>query len=131
MKSAGIREARQNLSLLLEDVGKGHQVVITDRGKPVARLVPPLPLSSKPFPGLEAFRRAMPALRPLLSQPEAGRRAPRGRWRELAGPLYLDGTALAPLYFPEPESVPLEAVLRGRRDLTVSDLAASELLSAF
>ena len=41
MKSAGIREARQNLSALLAEVAKGREVVITDRGRPVARLVPP------------------------------------------------------------------------------------------
>jgi len=41
MKTAGIREARQNLSALLAEVRKGREVVITDRGRAVARLVPP------------------------------------------------------------------------------------------
>jgi prevent-host-death family protein len=63
MKTAGIREARQNLSVLLEDVRKGHEIVITDRGKPVARLVPPPPLSSKPFESRQALRRALRVLR--------------------------------------------------------------------
>jgi len=49
MRSAGIREARQNLSALLEEVRKGREVVITDRGRPVARLVPPLRQSALPF----------------------------------------------------------------------------------
>jgi prevent-host-death family protein len=62
MKTAGIREARQNLSVLLEDVRKGHEIVITDRGRPVARLVPPQPLSVKPFEGRSAFRRKMKGL---------------------------------------------------------------------
>lgn len=35
---AGIREVRQNLSLLLEQVRKGHEVIITYRGHPVATL---------------------------------------------------------------------------------------------
>ncbi len=49
MKEAGIREARQNLSALIAEVRKGHEITITDRGKAVARLVPPqltTPLSS-------------------------------------------------------------------------------------
>ena len=48
MKAAGIRQARQHLSILLEEVRKGHEVLITDRGRPVARLVPPLPESTRP-----------------------------------------------------------------------------------
>ena len=43
MKEAGIREARQNLTALIEEVRKGHEVTITDRGRPVARLVAPRP----------------------------------------------------------------------------------------
>jgi prevent-host-death family protein len=68
MKKAGIREARQNLSALIEEVRNGHEVTITDRGKPVARLVPPRPAQGKPFRGRVAFRRSMPILvRPLSS----------------------------------------------------------------
>jgi prevent-host-death family protein len=66
MKEAGIREARQNLSALIDEVRNGHEVTITDRGKPVARLVPPRPARGKPFRGRVAFRRRMPVLvRPL------------------------------------------------------------------
>jgi prevent-host-death family protein len=68
MKEAGIREARQNLSTLIEDVRKGHEVIITDRGRPVARLVPPLSTSTKPFQGRSAFRRKMPKLKAPLSK---------------------------------------------------------------
>jgi len=68
MKEAGIREARQNLSALIDDVQKGHEIVITDRGRPVARLVPPIPSASKPFRGRSAFRRKMPKLKASLSQ---------------------------------------------------------------
>jgi len=67
MKEAGIREARQNLSALIEEVRKGHEVTITDRGKPVARLVPPRPAKAKPFRGRVAFRRGIPALVAPLS----------------------------------------------------------------
>jgi prevent-host-death family protein len=67
MKEAGIREARQNLSALIDEVRKGHEVTITDRGKPVARLVPPRPADAKPFRGRVAFRRSIPALVTPLS----------------------------------------------------------------
>jgi prevent-host-death family protein len=66
MKEAGIREARQNLTALIDEVRKGHEVTITDRGKPVARLVPPR-RESKPFAGRAAFRRRMPKLSAPLS----------------------------------------------------------------
>ncbi len=36
----GIREARINLSKLIRDVRDGMEIVITDRGTPVAKLVP-------------------------------------------------------------------------------------------
>ncbi|MGH9364873.1 MAG: type II toxin-antitoxin system Phd/YefM family antitoxin [Thermoanaerobaculia bacterium] len=67
MKKAGIREARQNLTALLEDVRKGREVLITDRGRAVARLTPPGSSASRPFPDLSAFRRTMPRLNPPLS----------------------------------------------------------------
>jgi prevent-host-death family protein len=68
MKEAGIREARQNLSALIEDVRKGHEITITDRGRPVARLIPPLPPAAKPFRGRSAFRSRMPKLKASLSK---------------------------------------------------------------
>ena len=68
MKRAGIREARQNLSALLEQVKKGREILITDRGRPVARLVPPGSPASAPFPDLARFRRRMPVLTPPLSE---------------------------------------------------------------
>lgn len=68
MKKAGIREARQDLSALIEDVKNGREIVITDRGRPVARLVPPSHPSGVAFPDLSAFRRGMPRLTPALSR---------------------------------------------------------------
>lgn len=38
--SIGIREAKVNLSKLLKNVQKGGEIVITDRGKPVGRIIP-------------------------------------------------------------------------------------------
>lgn len=44
--------------------------------------------------------------------------------------VYLDSSALAKLYLPEPESEPLDAFLRGRRDLMISELSVTEVISA-
>ena len=67
MRTAGVREARQNLSALLDEVRKGREIVITERGRPVARLVPPGRPAGRGVPNLAAFRRKMPVLRPPLS----------------------------------------------------------------
>jgi len=50
--------------------------------------------------------------------------------RIASSPVYLDTSALAKLYVPEPGSDALESALLGRRDLLVSDLAATEFTSA-
>jgi prevent-host-death family protein len=68
VKRAGIREARQNLSELLEYVKRGYEIEITERGRPVARLVPAEARRSKPFRSHAAFRKTMPLLDPPLSQ---------------------------------------------------------------
>ena len=68
MRTAGVREARQNLSALLDEVKAGREIVITERGRPVAKLVPPDPPRRKGFPNLAAFRRTMPILVPPASQ---------------------------------------------------------------
>jgi prevent-host-death family protein len=47
-REAGIREAKAQFSALLHDVGAGHEWVITDRGKPVAKLVP-IPVEGRPL----------------------------------------------------------------------------------
>ena len=78
MKEAGIREARQNLTALIEEVRKGHEVTITDRGRPVARLVPPRPERAKPFQGRADFRRRMPVLPAPLAATIIAERNERG-----------------------------------------------------
>jgi antitoxin (DNA-binding transcriptional repressor) of toxin-antitoxin stability system/predicted nucleic acid-binding protein len=125
MRRAGVREARQNLSVLLGFVGRGHEVLITDRGRPVARLVAPLPLSVRPFASRAGFRRSMPRLVPPLSDRLGGSRAETSWPSRLSGPLYLDATALAKIYLPEPASAPMD------RALTVSELAVTELMAAY
>jgi prevent-host-death family protein len=77
MRIAGIRELRQNLSALLDEVKKGREIVITERGHPVAKLVPPDRAPSRGVPNLAAFRRRMPVLDPPLSQTVAEEREDR------------------------------------------------------
>ena len=47
----GVRDAKVNLSRLLKLVQEGREIVLTDRGKPVGRIVPieqdELPLSER------------------------------------------------------------------------------------
>jgi len=56
MRIAGVREARQDMTSLLEDVRKGREVLITDRGRPVARLAPVS--ARQAFPDLAKVRAA-------------------------------------------------------------------------
>jgi len=66
MRKAGVREARQNLTGLLDDVRRGREVVITERGRPVAKLVPIKSQSS--FPDLKRVRLKSRTVEPGLSQ---------------------------------------------------------------
>jgi prevent-host-death family protein len=59
MRAIGIRELRQQASRYMRDVQRGETIEVTDRGRPVARLVP-VPLDG----GLEELAmsgRLMPA----------------------------------------------------------------------
>ena len=76
MRTAGVREARQDLTSLLDDVRKGREVVITDRGRPVARLVPTR--SRQPFPDLKNVRLKTRPINPRLSQAILDDREDRG-----------------------------------------------------
>ena len=55
MISAGIKEVKDNLSRYLASVKAGEEVVITDRGRPVARLV-------REEPGARSIRAALSPL---------------------------------------------------------------------
>jgi prevent-host-death family protein len=43
--SVGIRQAKINLSKLIKGVREGREIIITDRGKPVAKIIPVLTAS--------------------------------------------------------------------------------------
>ena len=64
----GIRELRQNLSVYLRRIHLGERFEVTDRGRPVALLVPLLRQAS-PLERLVAEGRAVPPARDLLSIP--------------------------------------------------------------
>jgi prevent-host-death family protein len=68
MRTAGVREARQNLSALLDEVKNGGEIIITEHGRPVARLVPLNRPRGKRLPDFAAIRRRMPVFDPPLSE---------------------------------------------------------------
>jgi prevent-host-death family protein len=76
MISVGVREAKINLSKLLKSVMRGQEVVITDRGKPVGRIVP---IPQDQLPLAERIRR-------MEEQGLLGP-APKGRAMRLPPPL--------------------------------------------
>ncbi len=63
MKQLSIREARQGLAHLDELLASEGEIVITRRGRPIARVCPVEPM--RPLPSLKAFR----ARQPLQSVP--------------------------------------------------------------
>jgi prevent-host-death family protein len=135
MRRAGVREARQDLTSLLEDVRKGREVVITERGRPVARLVPITlkslsriwrPSVARPAPSNRLCRRLSSTTGTIACEPHRFR----GRGAAWPEPVYLDASALVKLFVPEPESDALNAALIGAGNVVVSDLAVTEMASA-
>ena len=59
MRTAGIREARQGLSSLVAEVRKGREIVLTEHGRPVARLVPLRDETPNAFRSHRRFRLAI------------------------------------------------------------------------
>ena len=58
MRTVSIREARQKLRTLLDDVAAGEEIVLVRRGKAVARLVPAGDTANR-LPSLADFRRSI------------------------------------------------------------------------
>lgn len=83
MKNRSISETKNCLSALIDEVKQGEEILITDRGKPVAKLVPAV--SDPDAPGrldrLERLglvvRGSKPVDLPLLTSPPPG--PPRGK----------------------------------------------------
>lgn len=68
-----MRALKQNASAVVAEAAAGEVVTITDRGRPVAQLVP---LPSDPLVGLVAAGRARPARRRLADLGAPPRRRP-------------------------------------------------------
>jgi prevent-host-death family protein len=62
MKTIGVRELRQHASKYLEEVAAGVSIEITDRGHPVARLVP---IASDLWESLVNAGEVVKAVRPM------------------------------------------------------------------
>jgi prevent-host-death family protein len=60
MRTVGSRELKNRLGRYLALVGKGETIIVTDRGKPVARLLPPNP-QQEDADGLEEILQKMEA----------------------------------------------------------------------
>ncbi|MBX3287134.1 MAG: type II toxin-antitoxin system prevent-host-death family antitoxin [Actinobacteria bacterium] len=71
MTEVGVRALKQNASAVVAAAAAGEEVTITDRGRPVAQLVP-LPTSR--LEELVAAGRARPAKRRWADLPEPARR---------------------------------------------------------
>ena len=56
MRTASIREAQHHLSRLMVDVENGQEIILTRRGKQVARLVPMEVGREVVFPDFKALR---------------------------------------------------------------------------
>jgi prevent-host-death family protein len=69
-RTTGVREAKAQFSALLRDVRAGHEWVITERGAPIAKLVP-IPAEDRPL--AERVRRLVEA---GAIEPEHGERQP-------------------------------------------------------
>lgn len=66
--TVGVRELRENLRAFLDRVKAGEDVIVTERGKPVARLVAPTGTEDR-LARLIAEGRARPPLRPRAPLP--------------------------------------------------------------
>ena len=74
MRKINVKDARENLSALLDAVAAGEEVVLLRRGKEVARLLPPRTRARR-LPGLETLRRSIAIKgRPLSEEVIRGRR---------------------------------------------------------
>lgn len=94
MITAGVARLKEALSYFLARVKKGEEVIVTDRGKPIARLVPISELSSDSKEIAQLIRSGI--LKP-----------PRGR---------IKARFLKPSPVKDPEGLVLKSLLQERRE---------------
>lgn len=68
MKTASVAHAKSHLSALIDQVGTGDEVVITRRGKPVARLVAEAPADGFGWPELARWVSGAPVAGMTVAQ---------------------------------------------------------------
>ena len=68
MDRVGVRELRQQASAVLRRVAAGESIIVTDRGRPVARLTP---YGADNIEALRQAGRVREALRPMRDAPPA------------------------------------------------------------
>jgi prevent-host-death family protein len=64
-ETVGVRELRQNLSAYLQRVREGHRLIVTERNKPVAELVP----LGREHPGLRRLVAEGRVVPPVRAEP--------------------------------------------------------------
>lgn len=65
-ETIGVRELNQHTRQVLDQVRAGESVIVTDRGRPVARIVP---YSTDPYEALVADGQVVAATRTVLHSP--------------------------------------------------------------
>ncbi len=50
MKTATVGEIQKNFSRVLKEIKAGEEIIVTSRGKPVARIIPPGPAKEIEWP---------------------------------------------------------------------------------
>src|SRR5947208_3609600 len=107
MEGMGVRQLQQNAAKALQRVRRGERIEVTDRGRPVAVLIPLTHASV--LDALEAAGRLVRAegdaleAGPPIRLPRGGAIAP-SRPAARHGTVYLDSSALMKLVAREPES---------------------------
>jgi prevent-host-death family protein len=71
MKQVGVRALKQNASAVVAEAAAGEVITITDRGRPVAQLIP---MPTGTLSGLVASGRARPAQRSAIDLPAPAKR---------------------------------------------------------
>jgi uncharacterized protein len=133
MEKIGVRELRQHASRWLARVAAGESFEVTDRGQPVAWLVP---TGKSTRERLMAAGQLIPAngdlleIRPLRNKPPLSSSLEELRAEERWSLLYVDSSALVKLVVTELETAALRRYLRTRPDRVTSELSAAEVLRA-
>ena len=80
MQKVNTKEARRNISQLIDKVNTGEEIILLRRGKPVARMIQVEPEKAKPlqFPDRSAFRSKLPPMKQSSAALIRGLRDERG-----------------------------------------------------